>query len=625
LSCLSDCSCVREERGEHEVAAARVPAATCERIAMDPLRLQLARVRRGAWLVVLVTLFAVAVAGAAAVVAGVSYTGRATLALGSQFRAPEQDAVLASGYADLFNSPGYQQQLRDRGIVEAGVQAAARTAAASPIIYIEAVSRDQVAAQEVASKAADALYADVNTSLRSDRQAKIAGLDAEIEKQRRIRDDNPRESPQSIAAQEAMSSLQNNANELRGDITNELQMLQRDAGVSGSRPNILANVALGGAGGLVLGVLAALALAALRGRAASGAEIEQRFGVRVLAELRPGRSAKARQDRAVRIERFANALGPQGHPRPFVVAVTSPQRIAATARVAHVLAERRAQQGERAIVLSADLREPQVADPRPGVADLLMEPGRFDLDGVATSAGGRLRVVPPGIGTGDPFAEFSADRTRVLVARTAAGADVVTVVAPPLMEASEAQTICGVARKVVLVVDPRATTMSEVKESMDLLARTGAALLGVVVVDHRAAISPELAGEHPGAEPGAGQPTPADPVAVAEPSASQERAPSTADAEPPTLAQPVVRPVDARTGTGTRPARDAEQAASSAEVTAKVPPVVPAARLGKDVSEPVRAPGAEVMSPTVEMAVVPPAPSSPRVNGSAKSDPKPRR
>jgi Mrp family chromosome partitioning ATPase len=448
------------------------------------------------------------------------------------------------------------------------------------------------------------------------------------------------------------------------------------------------NVALGAAGGFVLGVLAALALAALRGRAASGAEIEHRFGVRVLAELHAGRSTKARQERAVRIERFANALGPQGHPRPFVVAVTSPQRTISAGLVASVLAERRAQQGERTLLLAADLRGARPTDGRRGVADLLVGPTPPAIADVVQSAGGGLWAVPAGVGTGDPFAAFTAERTRALVARAASESAVVVLSAPPLLEASEAQTICGVARRAVLVVDPRNTKLSEVGEAIELLKRSGAALLGVVVIGRQAARTPEVAGSAldafdvgqpwPVAGP-AGPPSDPNPALVRSgparpgPVGAEQGSSAPVEAaehqdrpgeepELPTIAQMIVAPMTApangaaaidkkvdaaqpddapadrfsaalsavsSNGSSTvRPATttptDEPVDPPASEDTTTRPPVLPAILPLPAGSDGPPASGAGVMSPTVEMAVVPPGPSSAKANGFVKPN-RPRR
>ena len=107
---------------------------------MSPLQIQWDRIRRR-WVLILVIGIVAAVGSlGASLLQGSTYTGRSALTIVSQDRAPEQDTVLAQGYADYFNQASSQQQLRQTAGVPDSVTLNARIAAASPIVYIEAVA-----------------------------------------------------------------------------------------------------------------------------------------------------------------------------------------------------------------------------------------------------------------------------------------------------------------------------------------------------------------------------------------------------------------------------------------------------------------------------------------------------
>ncbi len=83
------------------------------------------------------------------------WTATTALTTQSQTRAPEQDAVLSLGYVDYFNQPTYQQVLRAEATIPAAVTLKAETGAASPIVYIEAMSSLLAVSKSAAQAAAD--------------------------------------------------------------------------------------------------------------------------------------------------------------------------------------------------------------------------------------------------------------------------------------------------------------------------------------------------------------------------------------------------------------------------------------------------------------------------------------
>ena len=79
------------------------------------------------------------------------------------------------------------------------------------------------------------------------------------------------------------------------DASNQLQVLQPRAGVTENAPNIVSKLVLGAAGGLVLGILAALGLAALSTRLTNSADLRDKTGVEPLVEVPARRIGQAGQ------------------------------------------------------------------------------------------------------------------------------------------------------------------------------------------------------------------------------------------------------------------------------------------------------------------------------------------
>ena len=129
---------------------------------MIHFRGHLARIWRRVYIVVAV----VALAGLASLPnQDTQYTATASLITVSANRAPEQDGILARGYVDLLVEPSFQQELREKAGVPADVTLAARTAAASPIIYVSATSTDRTTAETAAARAAEQFRTQINASL----------------------------------------------------------------------------------------------------------------------------------------------------------------------------------------------------------------------------------------------------------------------------------------------------------------------------------------------------------------------------------------------------------------------------------------------------------------------------
>lgn len=448
---------------------------------MSPLRLQLDRIRRRGWLVLAIAVLAILAALAASRGEQATYTGKSTLTITSQDRAPEQDAVLAQGYAEYFNEGSYQQILRARAGVPADVTLNARTAAASPIVFVEAVASNPDVAASAATRMAETFRDDVNANLRADRDQAVEELRKEIAGARAELDSVSDDSAESTLITSTILALQDRMAAIQSDNSNQLQELQLDAGVSSSSPNLVQNVALGLVGGLILGCLAALAFAAVENRLATADDVRDQLGLDTLAVIPDGKSRSAARSRVQQLMRLANLVSLSDLPRPMTVAVAAPRATTSTSHVAEGVAAYRAVQGERTLLVKADLHD-EHRDRRPGVAEFLAGPSGVGLDGmVLRGRVGSMQVLPAGNPPADPYALFSHDRFADLVERAKSIVDLVVIESPPINEAAEGQVVCTTADGVILVIEENATRTADAAETCQLLEQVSATLLGVVI------------------------------------------------------------------------------------------------------------------------------------------------
>ncbi|WP_445256062.1 hypothetical protein [Nocardioides aurantiacus] len=243
-----------EERGGSEADRRSVAPAVSGQISdMSPPEVGgLLRPLRRFWSVTAIVLL-LSLAGASYSVSALSdtYTGRASLIVSSNNRSPDQDAVLVQGYVDYFNDIAYQQQLARSVGLDGVVTLTARAAAASPILLVEATTDSRDKAQSAAAAVAGAFQTDLNRVRDQQQRRQVRKLEDRLEQVGRAGGPD---------AATSVAALQDQIAEVEADRTNRLQELQFEGGVSMNSPNPLTNVAFAGLGGLILGVLAAIAL-----------------------------------------------------------------------------------------------------------------------------------------------------------------------------------------------------------------------------------------------------------------------------------------------------------------------------------------------------------------------------
>ena len=290
----------------------------------------LARIWRRRFLIAATTLLAGLVAfGVAGRHSGTRYTGTATLVTMSQNSSPDQVAVLATGYVDTFIQPSFQQILRARLDLPADVSLTAQTAAQSPIISISATAPDTATAQRAAGEAADEFLREVNGSLQAGRQ----GL---IDQMRRAVAADTQDTTGEIRVP-AEIDMQDRINGVNADPTNDLQILQSNAGVTAVSSGAKRTIGVGLAGGLVFGCLLAWVLGAATRRLSSPAELVEKARIEPLVVIPPGGGPTAELQRERQLRQLSAAVALLDLPKPAVVAVApveqTPAAWPATGRV----------------------------------------------------------------------------------------------------------------------------------------------------------------------------------------------------------------------------------------------------------------------------------------------------
>ena len=437
-----------------------------------PLASKLAAVRRYWWIVLAVVCLSVLGALLATARTPTTYLGRTSLIVSSNDRAPEQDAVLVQGYVSYFNNAAYQQQLLEATGVDAKAVLSAEAAAASPILVISATASDPASAQSAAIAVAKAFKEDINKTHDETIAAAIATLQDELDTARGRNDET------------VMAALQERIGELQADRNNVLQELQDRGGVSAQPPSLFNNLVLALAGGLVMGVLAALALARFSPRLRSVHDVADKVGLNTLVELPGPRTKGAQLRREQRLRQLANILRAR-LAEPSAVVVTQATDGAATRVVARGLAMEWASQGYATVLvrfgggmesLPSRIGETTSVGPVEASASLSRMragpvPGMSILDMRPRLAGGAQRL--PAMKVSELF-ELEQLVGAFFIIET-----------PAVLDSADAQAASLAADATILVIDTQVAKVPETREAVGVLRQPGVVLLGAVLAPVR--------------------------------------------------------------------------------------------------------------------------------------------
>lgn len=448
------------------------------------MRRRIDQVRRRWWVVLVFAGLAILSAAPALLNTNPTYVGRSTLVF-SAGRGAVEEAPMAVGYATLLNDPATISRLRaehnrraeakeDVIFIPEDVKFEARTVAGSTILMIEATAENPKLAQDAAQIMADAFSDDMNSVRQRGYEKAIQNARAQLDLALSQPGPDGQLNPTVSIMQEQLVSME-------ADSSNHLQELQSRAGVTKIAPNIVFDLGLRAVGGLVLGILAALGLAALSTRLANSADLLDKTGIEPLVELPAGGSIKRKKLRENRLRMLANIVSLQDLPKSTVVALTDSRGARGARDLAEALATLSAQQGYRTVLVYADNGASHHTHGA-GFNDVLADSGLVHgvlKDGAVDS----LEIMPSGSVVADRYSLMGRDRIVAVYDELRTRADTIVVVAPSIADTTDSQSICAAADLTMLVVDGHSSRAGDVTSAVDALADAHAVLLGAVLID----------------------------------------------------------------------------------------------------------------------------------------------
>jgi capsular exopolysaccharide synthesis family protein len=292
--------------------------------------------------------------------------------------------------------------------------------------------------------------------------------------------------------------------------------IPQSSGAFAAPTNPLARLGISALLGLLLGAALALVIERLDSRLRTREQVEESFGLPVLAEV-PALPLGQRGKRAIlsadmpasataeahrSLRSAVLLLGPDGRAldgahlssgssSPLVVLVTSALpnegKTTTVANLAAVMAEA----GRNVLVLSFDLRNPRLheyfeTENGAGVSDLLAPRSNLTLDSVArqTRLAG-VELVTSGQRLDHPGALLASAGPLLRAARERA--DVVLIDTAPMLTASDAIDLAQYVDVALLVSRLNKTTTTHAAAAQRLLSRLGVPALGTVLVGSRSA------------------------------------------------------------------------------------------------------------------------------------------
>ncbi len=264
--------------------------------------------------------------------------------------------------------------------------------------------------------------------------------------------------------------------------------------------------------GAVLGLAAVLIAERLDTRLNTTEEVQDAFGLPVISEVPrvaiPSNTVVSATDpmssaaEAYRTLRASlvlmpstpmGARGPDESGEPQVILITSPAPGDGKTTTVANLAACFAEAGRSVLVLGCDFRRAEIhhylgADPRPGIADVLMDSQRSLSSVVRSTNIPRVFIAPSGTSLRSFGDVANAGRNMVEEARRLA--DVILIDTPPILATNDATELIPASDAVVVVARVGRTTADSAKRTHTLLERLAAPAAGVVV---NGVTSPETA------------------------------------------------------------------------------------------------------------------------------------
>jgi capsular exopolysaccharide synthesis family protein len=274
-----------------------------------------------------------------------------------------------------------------------------------------------------------------------------------------------------------------------------------------STPRHRANIAIGAVLGLVAGIVLAAASERLRDRVRSRDDLEDVLQAPVLG-ITPKRSSRRRrlaplptvdEPRSMAAEAIrtlrTNFLAVRGRPSVKTVLVTSAGRKEGKTTIAANLAAALAQVGKEVVLVSGDLRHPDVhsffgvANDR-GLSQVLT--GELTVaEAISESPIRHLRILPSGPVTGilDPVELLQSNRMLDVIVQCS-GADFVLIDSAPILGLADSLVLAEMVDGILLAADPRKSNRAALAQARDQLRQVRGRVLGSVFMGYEPHAAP---------------------------------------------------------------------------------------------------------------------------------------
>ncbi len=257
------------------------------------------------------------------------------------------------------------------------------------------------------------------------------------------------------------------------------------------KPNLLFNLLLGIAGGLLAGIGAAIGLEFLNDTIKTREDVRNKLGIACLGAVpktgakdafiedlkNPASVVSEAYSAVVAALRFSTEAG-----MPKILLVTSTQPGEGKSSTALALAQNFARREKRVLLVDGDLRKPafKAASDKTGLTKLLTSEDRIENHVVETQHD-NLMLLPSGPIPPNPADLLSTGRIRTILNEAAEAFDVVIVDAPPTLGLADVPLIASAAGQVMFVVESGKTRTRAAIESLNRIESTGAHVLGATL------------------------------------------------------------------------------------------------------------------------------------------------
>lgn len=268
-----------------------------------------------------------------------------------------------------------------------------------------------------------------------------------------------------------------------------------DTPTSPVTPSWLRNILAGLVGGLLIGLVAAVARDKLDRSVGSAQDAATAVGGRPLGAVPPRpRGASgipfgadepevSEAFRAIRTRLTASHTGQHGD-APTAVLVTEPKTNTDTAAVTLGLGAALAESGRRTVVVDADLHNRSATQAlgltaSPGLWDVLT--GRASLDrALVPTEFDRLAMLPAGPAQHQPGQLLGSPFTPELIKQLRGDFEFVLIAGPPTLPFSDVVMLAGCTDGVVLVARAAVTSSVQLRDAADQITMSGAEVVGAI-------------------------------------------------------------------------------------------------------------------------------------------------